>query len=504
MSMQKLALLFSCVVTFPAFGDDHQSDHADAASTGSVIFFHPDGTGLNHWAVARAVTVGPDGRTNWDQLPAMAVYVGHMKDSLTATSHGGATVHAYGVKVHADSFGLDKTAEIVAASGQKRSIMEEAMEAGMPVGIVNSGSIIEPGTAVFVASAEQRGNHEEISAEVIESGADIIMSGGEALLLPSGEEGRHGEGRRGDGRNLIEEAEEAGYTVVYNRNELLALPASTDKVLGVFSAGHTFNALQENVLKQQELPLYEPDAPTIGEMTRKALEILHAKGKPFFLVAEEEGTDNFGNYNNAPGTVEALKRADETVGIIRDYIAENPQTMLIMAADSDAGGMQLLGFQPESSLYFNPDEPVMANVPRGHGAPLDGSEGPETEPFISAPDANGREHPFAIAWATYTDTHGGILARADGLNADQLHGTIDNTEVYDLMYFTLFGERPKAGDKGDETQGEEVSLSLDEIQSLQLAVVEALRDANGTEEKTEQAQRLRELLDIEEAILKEK
>jgi alkaline phosphatase len=69
---------------------------------GSAIFFHPDGMGVNYWGAVRMRFVGPDGRLNWDRLPHLAVYTGHMKDALTATSHGGATVHAYGVKVKAN------------------------------------------------------------------------------------------------------------------------------------------------------------------------------------------------------------------------------------------------------------------------------------------------------------------------------------------------------------------------------------------------------------------
>jgi alkaline phosphatase len=50
-------------------------------------------------------------------------------------------------------------------------------------------------------------------------------------------------------------------------------------------------------------------------------------------------------------------------------------------------------------------------------------------------------HPFAIAWATLTDVSGGILVRGVGRNADQITsaGTMDNVDVYRLMYRTLFG-----------------------------------------------------------------
>ena len=136
---------------------------APAQETGNVIFLHPDGAGASHWHAARVFHEGPDGALNWDRLPALGVYTGHMATRLTSTSHGGATVHAYGVKVHHDSFGLDHDREITAASGRQMSIAEEAMAAGKAVGLVQTGHIAEPGTAAFVASNESRGNREDIA-----------------------------------------------------------------------------------------------------------------------------------------------------------------------------------------------------------------------------------------------------------------------------------------------------------------------------------------------------
>ncbi|MGE9289455.1 MAG: alkaline phosphatase, partial [Puniceicoccales bacterium] len=69
---------------------------------GSAIFIHPDGTGLGHWNAARLLLVGPDGMTNWDQLDVLSAYRPHQKNWLSTTSHAGATVHAYGKKVHYD------------------------------------------------------------------------------------------------------------------------------------------------------------------------------------------------------------------------------------------------------------------------------------------------------------------------------------------------------------------------------------------------------------------
>lgn len=410
---------------------------AQEAPRGNAIFFHPDGTGINHWTFLRYMTAGPDGLTNWDQLPGMALYGGHMRDNLTGTSHGGATTHAYGVKVRANSFGLDGRDRITAASGQQMSIAQEALRAGRAVGLVQSGHIAEPGTAAFVSSVERRADAQRIAKDVVESGVQVIMSGGERFLLPRGVRGRFGEGEREDGVNLIEQAQRAGYTIVYTRDELMALDANrVDRVLGVFARNHTFNDNTEEQNRERNLPNYVATAPTIAEMSRVALAILSRHPNGFFLVAEEEGTDNFANRNNANGQIEALRRADDAIGVFREFIRRSPNTLMLMTADSEAGGLNMQGGGAG-------DEVVQAGRPLPerdrNGAPMDGVNGAKSEPFVSAADRNGVRHPFAITWAAEDDTSGNILVRADGLNHELVRGYMDNTQIYRILYRTMFG-----------------------------------------------------------------
>lgn len=425
----------------------------------NVIFFHPDGYGLSHWHALRFWLVGPDGKLNWDRLSYMAPYTEHMKNSLTSSSHGGATTHAYGVKVVQDSYGLDGDQEITALSGKKMSIMEEAMEAGFATALVQTGRLTEPGTAVFVASAESRGMREEQALQVIKSGVDVILGGGEGLLLPKGITGHHGEGERADGVNLIEKANELGYTVVYTRDELMAVRDTATKVLGVFAHCTTYNDMTEEELRDEGLSFYVPGSPTIAEMSAVALEVLSrnpkATEKGIFIVAEEEACDNFPNDSNASGSFEAGKRADEAFGIFVDFVAANPNTLLITTADSSAGGKNIISESPEEMLddgflvegqdgKLLVGEIEVNSGPDGEFvlAPLDGIDGAGTEPFLAAPDKKGNRGQFAVAWITESDVSGGIVARAKGLNAEKVTrlGVVDNIDIYRIMYYTLFGE----------------------------------------------------------------
>jgi len=437
--MRTLCSMFLILVAclFTGCSTTQTARDADGAS---VIFIHPDGASAATWAAARALHVGPDNDLNWDRLPRMADYRGHMADSLTASSNGGATTHATGVRAEASAFGRLRAGEdaprLVDERGRPLSVALQAMDAGLSVGLVQTGIASEPGTACFVVDHKTRYDPEPIFAKLITSGARVMLGGGERYFLPEGVRGRHGMGERTDGRNLIKQAEALGYTVVYTREELANIPADTKRLLGVFAWDATFNAVTDEELAEKGLPYFWPAAPTVGEMTEAALRVLENNEKRFLLVVEEEGTDNFGNYNNASGVLEAALRADEAFGVARDYLASNPRTLVLTCADSDGGGMRMKG------IVTGPGEALPTKLPERdrNGAPIDGVKGAGTAPFVAKPDKTGRRLPFMVVWPTYSDVSGGILVRAEGYNSERVRGSMHNYEVGELMRATLLGD----------------------------------------------------------------
>ncbi len=473
---------------------------AQDSETGNVIFFHPDGTGLNHWNAGRMYWEGPDGSLNWDMLPEMAVYRGHMQDRLTGTSHGGATVHAYGYKMFNNSFGKDGTRFVNSLSGFEGTILREAATVGMPTGLVNDGDLAEPGTAVFTSEVDNRSESEEIVRQILDGRPGyegeprpvVMLAGGEGWFLPADTPKCEGEitldcyvhdnpfsgsgPTREDGRNLLQEFADEGYEIVRTREEFEALQAQIDAdpeftplVLGLFSRDDIFNDETEEELIQADLvqddmmdtkegrlilwggfpdtPSYNP--PTVAEMNAMALEVLNRHSAeaemPFFLVSESESNDNLPNNANAIGMLNAVKRADDAIGVFSSFIAENPNTLLITAADSDGGAPAVFSPAPvdeDGNVTVSAGNPT--NIGYDFGFPLDGIEGQATAPFISAPNAFGDEIDFAIGWPGRDDVAGAILSRAEGLNSDMLRtefsAQFDSTDVYRIMYVTLFGE----------------------------------------------------------------
>jgi alkaline phosphatase len=397
--------------------------------------------------------------------------------------------------------------EILSLSGYPGSIMREAGNAGKPIGVVNDGDSAEPGTGAFLAEVGNRDDANEINRQIIQGrpGFDdedvdpwVVLGGGEANYFPKGtaicgaeprpdcavhapaeEPETTTAGARSDGLNLVQEAIDEGYTVIRTRAEFDDLRARLEldphyapKVLGLFADEDIFNDVPEEELiaeglvnssvpeddKRSRLVLYGSRPGTAGynpprapEMNEVALEILDRRakevGEHFLLVSEIESTDNFGNNNNAIGTLVALQ---DTFGVIeaaqRYQERRDPRTLIMTAADSDAGGMQIVATTAQEA----PDTVDTVGVnptgvdEEGVEAPVDGLYGRGTEPFRAAPDQFGQELPFAISWIGTPDVSGGIVSRAQGLNANLLRTSFserfDNIDVYRMMYLTLFDE----------------------------------------------------------------
>lgn len=403
---------------------------APAQAAGSAIFLHPDGMGANTWTATRLYTAGVDGRLAWDRLPQVALYVGPTLDAVNQSSNAGATTHAWGLRVDLDAYGTLRGEPLTrSASGFAGSLMSEAKAAGKRIAIVNSSSLTEPGTGAFLARVPNRDDEAEIAAQILAAQPDVALGGGEMFFLPKGVTGRHGEGVREDGRNLVEEARAAGYTVVFTAEELAAVPAGTPRLLGLFAAEETFNEADEATLAAQKLPNFQPQAPRFDVMIAAALKQLADSPKGYLLVGNEEATDNLSGENNAPATLDAAQGADRAIAIALEQAARDPDLTVIVASDSDNGGMNATS--DDLDELPRPLPQVTEN-----GSPLDSDGG---KPFLTPPDRHGQRLPFYITWASLSDSAGGTVVRGMGPGAQRIEGTVDASTVFHALHAGLFG-----------------------------------------------------------------
>ncbi|MBG0770369.1 MAG: alkaline phosphatase, partial [Anaerolineaceae bacterium] len=183
-----------------------------------VILFIGDGMGAEHRRAGQYASLGEVRPLAMDSLDAFGWLTTESYGDTLPDSGASATAMATGTLTDIERIGVDPDGNSLT------SILEIAQAQGMSVGLVSTKYITDATTASFAAHVYSSGMREEIAAQMLEHGVDVILGGGEDDFLPTGEMGCYPElGNRTDGRNLIDEAQAAGYVTVCDAAELAAL-----------------------------------------------------------------------------------------------------------------------------------------------------------------------------------------------------------------------------------------------------------------------------------------
>ncbi len=349
---------------------------------GNIILFIGDGMGDVERMAARWVTGGLGGSLIMDSLAFHSWSRTASADNPITDSAAGATAMATGVKTNNGMIGM-------APDGRPlMTILERAQRIGLAVGLVTTVQISHATPAGFSAHVANRTMMLEIADQQIAANINVLMGGGEDEFLPSTENGCYSEpGERIDGRNLIDEAINAGYTYVCDEAGLTAVsPSSTTHLLGLFA--------DEGMVR--------PYTPSLDDMTQKAIDILSQDPDGFFLMVEGGQIDWAGHANDAAKAISDTVDFDAAVSVGLNFSTVVTDTLVIVTADHETGGMQL-----NLSSTGNPDE--------------DG-------PFYM-PDST----PFFVTWTTFGHTPVNVPTNAQGPLAGRLTGTYENTYIFYVM-----------------------------------------------------------------------
>jgi len=385
------------------------SNRAEAASshTKNVILFVGDGMGTAQRNAIRLATVGLEGKLAMDDMPYAGLI--HTSSIVPVTdSAAAATAYASGVKTYNGAIGMDANKKKV------KTIMEYAKEAGKSTGVVTTSQVTDATGAAFGAHVEDRSKQSDIALQFItESKIDVILGGGEDFWYPAGDPGKFkdepaedpSEKSKGTQGDLVNKAKQLGYTYVSSKEELQK--AKNGKLLGLFANEEMFQQRPEG-----EGDIYDP-VVSLPEMTKKALDTLSTNKKGFFLMVEEEGTDEFAHENNAKMTIKSGQELDKAVKIAKDFAKKNPETLVLVLADHETGGFSI--------------EPVDDKDESGDGISQ------EDGPFAIAKSKLN----FVVDWTTSGHTAVDIPITATGKNAELFTGIYENTEVFSKLMQAL-------------------------------------------------------------------
>ncbi|MFD7437259.1 alkaline phosphatase [Streptomyces sp. NPDC059861] len=398
------------MVVNPTLGASASAPHAAAKSKSptvkNVIFINGDGMGAAMRQAARLHLTGLNGQLAMDKLPASGQLTTEPDDpkAVVTDSAAAASAWATGEKTYNGAISVDVDGNPLAALGR------QAKAAGKATGLVTTAQVTDASPAAFFANTANRSAQDEIARQYIEvSKPDVILGGGEDWWLPAGSPGAFkdqpaedpSEASKGTKGNLIKKAQKAGYSYVSDGDQLSR--AKGGKLLGLFA--------NEEMFQQRAEGQGDVYSPVVGlsTMTGKALSTLEKNKKGFFLMVEEEATDEFAHSNNGARVLQSMQELEKAVAVARAYVATHPDTLLVVTGDHETGGLAV--------------EETDAGDESGEG--ISAEDGPFT--------IRGSQKNFSIDWTTSGHTGVDVPVTAAGPLSDRFTGKHANTYVYDVL-----------------------------------------------------------------------
>ncbi|OQW95466.1 MAG: hypothetical protein BWK79_02380 [Beggiatoa sp. IS2] len=317
----------------------------------NIIFLIGDGMGygqvglLNSYAKYAPHSTYPERKTELEKAIASGTLgmVYHEASGVLVTdSAASATQMASGVAAGVEMIGVDDQGNRVT------TILEIAQQKGKSTGLVSDTRITHATPAAFAAHQTHRSKENEIAADLLNNGVDVMLSGGLCYWLPKQASDTNSSvykelqslvgnnveitTKRQDERNLLVEAHQKGYDLVFNRTQLTQ--AQKQKILGLFTPSEMPNAIEE----QQDRNDSQRKIPNLKEMVVKAVEVLSKNEKGFFLMVESGQIDWAAHGHDTGALLHEMLKFDEIVGYLTQWIQGRNDTLLFITADHDTGG----------------------------------------------------------------------------------------------------------------------------------------------------------------------
>ncbi len=293
----------------------------------NIILMIGDGMGFNQVTAARMAAFGRGVGLAMDRMEETGQSITLSLDGVLITdSAAGATALASGIKTLNGRIGEDADSKPV------RTIADVARELGKSTGVVAACDVTHATPACFTSHVKRRTNAWEIARQMAEEPLDVLLGGGYQYFLP----GSHPESLRDDELDLIARMRGRGATVVMDPDEFRALDTGKVKTLvGLLASGHPRPAPERMV--------------SLKEMTGAALDVLKRNPKGFFLMVEASQIDWEGHGNNFQGNVAETLDFDETIGMVLEFAEADGNTLVIVTADHETGGLSINSASEEKS-----------------------------------------------------------------------------------------------------------------------------------------------------------
>ncbi len=302
-----LYLCVAAVISFTQCSSSEATKPEQKPKVKNIILMIGDGMGV---AQAYAGLTANKGSLNLERCQFVGFSKTYSANDYVTDSAAGGTAIACGTKTNNGVIGLDAKGDTV------QSILAYAAKNGLSTGVVVSCELTHATPASFIAHRASRNMVEEIATDFLKANATVCIGGGR----------NHFEKRK-DEQNITEKMKAAGYQIAYTMDEVKNV--TSGKLLALLASGHPKR--------------YPERGDMLPEGVQAAINILKSNKNGFFLMVEGSQIDYAGHDNDPEYLVNEMMDFDRAIKVAFDYAAQDPNTLVIITADHETGGLTLNG-----------------------------------------------------------------------------------------------------------------------------------------------------------------
>jgi len=272
----------------------------------NVILMIGDGMGLTQISMA---WVANHGKLNLDNFKQTGLSRTYAANKLITDSGAAGTAMATGQKTNYHAVGVDVNGKSLP------SITDLAHAKGLSTAVVVTCGLTDATPATFCASNADRDQLETIAADFLTCNVDFLFGGGRKEFT-----------QRTDGRNLMEEMQQKGYQSTKTWEETKSV--TSGKVFAVIEDG--------------QLPMANERGDIWRQASMQAISNLSKNKKGFFAMLEGSRIDDCGHSHDIPALMGEIFDFDQTIGEVIQWADKDEQTLVIVLADHETGGLTFL------------------------------------------------------------------------------------------------------------------------------------------------------------------
>lgn len=273
----------------------------------NVILMIGDGMSLSH--VANLWTANK-GAVNLENAQAIGLSKTYTADRLITDSAASGTAMATGQKTNYHYLGVDPLGNPLP------TIVDYAHQKGLSSGVVVTCRLNDATPSAFLAHNIDRDAAYDVVADYPTSHCDVIIGGGGKVFE-----------HRPDGRNIYNEMKGKGYMIAKSMDEVKSV-----------GSGRLLAVLAPNDMPE---PLERGNYLTDASL--EAIRLLSQNKEGFFLMIEGSQLDDYGHSNDLDLLMQETADFDRTVGAVMKWAEQDGETLVIVTADHETGGLTLVG-----------------------------------------------------------------------------------------------------------------------------------------------------------------